>query len=100
MSSEMRQRFRFEFNIDGLLRGDFKTRMEGFALMIQWALGTPNEIRRMMNMRALEGGDDRLQPLNTAPATQAMDVLSPAPAVAANAMRLMRVINNPALIEE
>jgi len=97
LSDEGRSRYYFEFNADGLLRGDFKTRMEGFALMIQWALATPNEIRRMLNMPALAGGDDRLQPLNMVPATQAMDVLSPDPAVAANALR---VIHSPALIQE
>jgi HK97 family phage portal protein len=46
MSDQMRQRFYFEFNIDGLLRGDFKTRMEGYALLVQWGLTTINEIRR------------------------------------------------------
>jgi HK97 family phage portal protein len=90
LSSETRGRYYFEFNADGLLRGDFKTRMEGFALMIQWALATPNEIRRMLNMPPLAGGDDRLQPLNMVPATQAMEVLSPNPTVATNALRVIR----------
>ena len=38
-----------EFNVDGLLRGDFKTRMEGYAQAIQNALSTPNEARRREN---------------------------------------------------
>lgn len=75
MSSAMRGQFYFEFNIDGLLRGDFKTRMEGYALMIQWSLCTPNEIRRQMNLPPLAGGDERLIPLNMAPASRIMDVL-------------------------
>ncbi len=75
MSSDMRRRFYFEFNIDGLLRGDFKSRMDAYALMIQWGLATPNEIRKLMNLAPLPGGDDRLMPLNMVPATRIMDVL-------------------------
>lgn len=75
MSQDMRRRFYFEFNIDGLLRGDFKTRMEGYALLVQWGLATPNEIRRQMNLPPVTGGDERLHPLNMAPASRIMDVL-------------------------
>jgi HK97 family phage portal protein len=75
MSDAMRRDYYFEFNIDGLLRGDFKTRMEGYALMIQWGLSTPNEIRKLMNLPPIEGGDERLVPLNMAPASRVMDVL-------------------------
>jgi len=38
-----------EFNLDGMLRGDFKTRMEGYAQGIQNAILKPNEVRRMEN---------------------------------------------------
>ena len=75
MSRAMRRRFFYEFNADGLLRGDFKTRMEGYALMIQWALASPNEVRRLMNLAPVDGGDDRLQPLNMAPASKVLEVL-------------------------
>lgn len=75
LTPSMRGRFHFEFNADGLLRGDFKSRMDGYALMIQWGLATPNEIRRLMNLPALPGGDSRLQPLNMAPAEKIMDIL-------------------------
>ena len=74
-ASQRAQGFYFEFNMDGLLRGDFKTQMEGYALMIQWGLASPNEIRRKMNLPPLPGGDSRLQPLNMAPAERIMDVL-------------------------
>lgn len=96
MSSDMRKRFTFEFNMDGLLRGDFKTRMEGFALMIQWGLATPNEIRRLMNLAPdPDGGDERLQPLNMAPASRIMDVLlrtAPAGGGARDADQLLRTL--------
>ena len=39
-----------EFNLDGLLRGDFKTRMEGYAKGIQNGLIKPNEARRKENL--------------------------------------------------
>jgi len=46
-----------EFNVDGLLRGDFKTRMEGHAIAIQNGLETPNEGRTLENRPPLPGGD-------------------------------------------
>lgn len=75
MSSQMRAQYFYEFNLDGLLRGDFKSRMEGFALQIQWGILSPNEVRRMLNLPPAEGGDERLFPLNMCPASQIMDVL-------------------------
>jgi HK97 family phage portal protein len=52
-----RNRSRFvEFNVDGLLRGDFRTRMEGYAKAIQNAINTPDEVRRLENWPAI-GGD-------------------------------------------
>jgi len=46
-----------EFNMDGLLRGDFKTRMDGYAQGIQNALITPNEARAKENWAPKDGGD-------------------------------------------
>ena len=46
-----------EFNVDGLLRGDYKTRMEGNATAIQTGQITPNEARAMDNRERLDGGD-------------------------------------------
>jgi HK97 family phage portal protein len=47
-----------EHNLDGLLRGDFKTRMDGLAASIQNALLTPNEARALDNRPAMPKGDD------------------------------------------
>lgn len=53
-----RNRSRFvEFNVDGLLRGEFQTRMQGMATGVQNALLTPNEARAMENRPPMEGGD-------------------------------------------
>lgn len=46
-----------EFNVDGLLRGDYKTRMEGNAQAINTGQLTPNEARAMDNREPMDGGD-------------------------------------------
>lgn len=67
-----------EFNLDGVQRGDFKTRMEGYALATQHALHTPNENRQMENLPPLPGGDQLLVqgatvPLGSQPTVQEPD---------------------------
>lgn len=47
-----------EFSLEGLLRGDFKTRQEGLSQGVQNALITPNEARAMDNRPPKEGGDN------------------------------------------
>ena len=47
-----------ELNVDGLLRGDFKTRMEAHATSIQNGIRTPNEVRDLENLAAREEGDN------------------------------------------
>lgn len=46
-----------EFNVDGLLRGDYKTRMEGNSTAIQTGQITPNEARALDNREPMPGGD-------------------------------------------
>lgn len=48
-----------EFDVNGLLRGDFKTRMEGYAIGREIGLYSPNEMRKLENMnpRTDPGGD-------------------------------------------
>ncbi|MBD9636093.1 phage portal protein [Ensifer sp. ENS07] len=46
-----------EHNLDGLLRGDFKTRMDGYGTSIQNAIRTPNEVRALENLPPLDDGD-------------------------------------------
>ena len=49
-----------KFNVDGLLRGDYKSRMDGYSVGISTGIISPNEARRKENMPALpegEGGD-------------------------------------------
>ncbi len=46
-----------EHSLDGLMRGDFKTRMEALSQGVQNALLTPNEGRALENRGAQPGGD-------------------------------------------
>ncbi|WP_234892299.1 phage portal protein [Sinorhizobium medicae] len=56
-----RNRAKFcEFNIDGLLRGEFRTRMEGYAKGIQNAIYTPDEVRAMENWPKHGGEAEKL----------------------------------------
>lgn len=49
-----------EFNLDGLLRGDFTTRMSGYATGIQNAILTPNEARAQENREDHDNANDLL----------------------------------------
>ncbi|MBQ9308931.1 MAG: phage portal protein, partial [Clostridia bacterium] len=49
-----------KFNVDGLLRGDYKSRMDGYSVGISTGIISPNEARRKENMPPLpaeDGGD-------------------------------------------
>lgn len=65
-----------EFNVDGLLRGDVKSRSDYYIRGRQWGWLSANDIRRLENMEAIEGdgGDAYLTPLNM------VDINAPAPA--------------------
>ena len=54
------RRFYVQFNIDGLMRGDYKSRMEGYAIGINNGFMCPNDVRSLENMNPIpveEGGD-------------------------------------------
>jgi len=57
----------FEYNLASLLRGDQKSMAESFATGIQWGWLSVNDVRRMLNLNSVAGGDTHLQPLNMAP---------------------------------
>lgn len=63
-----------EFLVDGLLRGDIKTRYEAYQIGRLNGWLSANDIRAMENQDPLpegQGGDDYLMPLNMAPAGKA-----------------------------
>ena len=45
------------FSTDDLLRGDYATRIEGYAKLLQNGVLSANEVRRKENMRPVDGGD-------------------------------------------
>lgn len=47
-----------EHSLDGLLRGDFLSRMTAHSTSVQNAIRTPNEVRALENLAPLAGGDD------------------------------------------
>lgn len=67
-----------EFNLDGLLRGDFKTRMEGYAQAIQNAIYTPAQVQEKENLPRRDEADVLLVqggtvPLKSQPTTPESD---------------------------
>lgn len=55
-----------EFSVDGLLRGDIKSRYDAYAVGRQWGWLSPNDVRGLENMnpRDDESGDAYHEPLN------------------------------------
>lgn len=62
--AERRAGFYVEFKIDGLLRGDTKSRAEAYAIGRQWGWLSVNDIRKLENMSPIPNGDIYLEPLN------------------------------------
>lgn len=68
-----------EHQVDGILRGDFKTRMDGYAVARQGGWLSANDIRRLENLNRISNGDIYLQAVNY---VEAGKVPPPAPAPA------------------
>jgi phage portal protein BeeE len=60
-----------EFLVDGLLRGDIKSRYEAYNIGRNGGWLSANDIRRLENMNDINSGDVYLVPLNMTPAGQA-----------------------------
>lgn len=54
---EMRKGYRFKFNVDVILRADFKTKVETLSKAVNTFLYTPNEAREKLDLEAVEGGN-------------------------------------------
>lgn len=59
-----RKRYFFEFLVDGLLRGDAKSRFERYQIGLQNGIYSANEVRALENMNPRDGGDAYMVPLN------------------------------------
>lgn len=51
------------FNVDGLLRGDFSSRMQGYSIGLQGGWFSINDIRRLEDFRPVPAGDSYRVPL-------------------------------------
>ena len=79
--------FYVQFNIDGLMRGDYKSRMEGYSIGRQNGWLSANDIRALENMNPIppeEGGDTYLVNGNMVPIGLAGINIAVAAAVEAN----------------
>lgn len=80
-----RREYFVKFSIDGLLRGDLKTRYEAYRIGREGGWLSPNDIRDLEDKNRIKDGDGYLQPLNftklgTAPTAPAKPVPDPAAA--------------------
>lgn len=50
LNERERDQYFFKFNVDGLLRGDYQSRMNGYAIGIQNGFMSPNDVRRLEHM--------------------------------------------------
>jgi HK97 family phage portal protein len=53
----------YRINLDGLLRGDFQTRMAGYSTAIQMGAFSINDVRRLEDLSPVDGGDEHRVPL-------------------------------------
>lgn len=71
LTPEEKKEYFFRFNVDGLLRGDFKSRMEGYAIARQNGWMSGNDIRELENQNRVEGLDSYLVNGNMVPVEEA-----------------------------
>ena len=88
-----------EFDPEGFLRGDYKTRMEGYAIARQWGWMSVNDIRHKENEMIIGAqGDIYLTPSNMVPSDRLGDIVdkqvepAPAPVAAIGGRFLTRPI--------
>jgi HK97 family phage portal protein len=66
-----------EFNLEGLLRADSKSRSEFYASGLQNGWFTINEVRALENMPPVEGGDTPRMQMQNVPITEAGQLPAP-----------------------
>jgi HK97 family phage portal protein len=74
-----RSEIEFEFDFEGLLRSDQKSRFDGYRVGIQGAITTPNECRAWEGLPPMEGGDVLYMQGATVPITMTGQQTQPAP---------------------
>ena len=58
LSEQEQEKYYIKFNLDGLLRGDYESRMRGYQIGINAGFMSPNDVRRLedMTLIATPGG--------------------------------------------
>jgi HK97 family phage portal protein len=82
LTEKERSKYFFKFNVNALLRGDYLSRMRGYAVGRQWGIFSPNDIRALEDMNPRPGGDqylDNPQNITGKPANQNPIPNEPAP---------------------
>ena len=69
-SREEAAEYEFEFDFEGLLRSDFKSRLEAYRTAVAGTIMTPNEVRKIEGLPTVTGGDMLLSQVNMAPIDQ------------------------------
>jgi HK97 family phage portal protein len=72
LTPEEKKKYFFKFNVDGLMRGDYQSRMNGYAVGIQNGFMSPNDVRSLENMDMIPdelGGNTYMCNGNLAPLT-------------------------------
>lgn len=78
-----------EHEIEGFLRGDFKTQTEGFSKLLEKGVYSINEVRRLLNLNPIEGGDDHFIQLNMATIQDVAEGIAGSPGEAKQGLRIV-----------
>ena len=71
LTDEQKKKYRFKFNVMGLLRGDQAARSQFYQAGFGMGVFSPNDIRELEDMNPVPGGDQRFVPANNlVPLTQ------------------------------
>jgi HK97 family phage portal protein len=73
------KRYFCEHQVEGLLRGNIAARYQSYAVARNWGWFSVNDIRKLENLPAIDGGETYMQPLNMASIGQATGGTSAAP---------------------
>lgn len=63
LSREEQRKYEIRFNVDGLLRGDYQSRMQGYSIAINHGIMCPNDVRRLEGLELIpdeKGGNNFL----------------------------------------
>ena len=73
LSKDDKKKYFIKFNVDGLLRGDYQSRMNGYSIGIQNGFMSPNDVRELENLDLIpdeEGGNTYMVNGNMMPITE------------------------------